>query len=672
MTKIIRSGITATLLFGLWCSFAPSAASQAPPKASAKKPAATAAGTPDEQVPPEEKRKRKDWSDSMQRKAAPKKGCFNAAYPSTEWKEVPCVKAPNIPAPPRHGPRPAVVGNANDIAAGAPSGHITQAIGHFENVTNVTSESGPIGNAGPSIANAYTLQINTDFFSGSSACAGSPNAGCTGWEQWVYWNTGPGAGSASMQYWLVSYNANCPAGQGWNQVPVLGTSCFKNSNNAVSVPTQPITNMANWTFTGTATSTGDSVTMSTGTNAFTANGDNVVAASTAWTIAEFNIFGAGGDNSGKGGTASFNAGASSNTRTEIIYGGTNAPNCLAQGFTAEKNNLSFGPTAPAATAPGPAVIFQESIAGGATSNCAAASTIGDTHLRTFSGLFYDFQASGDFTLAEVGRDFSVQTRQVSGAPTWPDATVNKAVAARFGTTQVVVCLANPGRNEGGPGIHVDGKLTTVDDGQTLELPGGVGIARRGNVYQLTSESGDSVRATVNSTWIDVDVGLGRWPSSVHGLIANPNGNVNQIETRDGNVLTNPFNFNDLYHRFADSWRVSSDASMLSACNGEKAIEVGIPRRPFYAADLESGIRDKAQGVCTAAGVKPGPLLDACTLDVAVIGQDAAAKVYVDAIPPVAVGTVVGGGGGILEKWWWLLLLLLAIIVLVWLLIRKKP
>ena len=664
--KILRFRVAAMLLFGLFSTYASSGAPKVPPQERPKTAAAA-----EEQVSPEEKAQRKDWNDSMLRKPAPKKGCFNAAYPSTEWKEVTCVKAPNIPTPPRHGPRPAVVGNSNDIAAKAPSGHITQAIGHFENVTNVTSESGPIGNTGPSVANAYTLQINTDFFTGSSACSGSPNTGCQGWEQWVYWNTGPGNGSASMQYWLISYNANCPPNKGWIQVPVLGTSCYKNSAKAVSVPSQPITNMGKWTLTGSATSTGDSVAMSTGTNVYTANGDNVVAASSAWTIAEFNIFGPGGDTSGNGSIATFNAGASSNTRTEIIYGDTKAPKCVAQGFTAEKNNLSFGPTAPAATAPGPAVIFQESIAGGATSNCAAASTIGDTHLRTFSGLFYDFQAAGDFTLAEVGRDFTVQTRQVSGAPTWPDATVNKAVAARFGKTQVAVCLLPPGRDEGAA-IHVDGTLTPVADGQTLELPGGVGIARQGNVYQLTSEGGDSMRATVNPTWIDVAVGLGTWPSSVHGLIANPNGNVNQIAARDGFVLTNPFNFNDLYHRFADSWRVSGEGSMLSVCNTGKSIEVGIPKRPFYATDLEQGIRAKAQGVCTAAGVKAGPLHDACTLDVAVIGNDLAAKVFVDQLPPAAVGTTTGGGGGIFEKWWWFFLLLLLIILLLWFLMRKKP
>lgn len=673
--QVLRPAVTTTLLFGLFCALTPFAATQTPPKPTPDKPTATAGGQ-QEQVSPEEMKKRKDWGDQMLRKPAPKKGCFDAAYPSTEWKEVACVKAPNIPSIPRHGARPAVVGNNNDISAQAPSGHITQAIGHFENVTNVTSEQGPIANAGASLADTYTLQINTDFFTGSTACAGSPNPNCLGWEQWIYWNT-PGncancTRSASMQYWLVSYNANCPAGQGWNQVPVLGTSCFKNSTNAVAVPNQPITNMANWRLTGTATATGDSISMFDGTMAHTTNGDNAVAASTAWTIAEFNIFGYGGDTNGNGGTASFNAGASTDTRTEIIYGGTAAPNCVAQGFTAEMNNLSFGPTAPAATQPGPAVIFEESRAGGATSNCAAASTIGDTHLRTFKGLFYDFQAAGDFTLAEVDPDFSVQTRQVSGAPTWPNATVNKAVAARFGKTQVALCLAPTGSNQPAY-VHVDGKLTQVDDGKTLELPGGVGLARQNNVYQLTSEGGDSVQATINPGWIGVVVGLGRWPTPVHGLIANPDGNVNHIQTRDGFVLATPFNFDDLYHRFADSWRVTERESMLSACNGEKPIEVRIPTQPFYDKDLEPEVRQKAQGVCTAAGVKPGALFEACTLDVAVIGKDDAAKVFVNAIPPVAVGTVTAGGGGILKDWWWLwLLLLLLLILILWLLRRKKP
>jgi hypothetical protein len=115
-----------TLLIALLYAHASFAAPQPPPKP--KAPAAA-----NEQVALEEAKRRKGWSDSMLKKAAPKKGCFNAAYPKTEWQEVPCVAAPNIPMIPRHGPRPLVVGNNNDISAGAPSGSITQAIGHFDN-----------------------------------------------------------------------------------------------------------------------------------------------------------------------------------------------------------------------------------------------------------------------------------------------------------------------------------------------------------------------------------------------------------------------------------------------------------------------------------------------------------------------------------------------------------
>lgn len=666
--KGVRLAATAALLTGLCSIFAASAQTRTPP------PPSSAASTASRPGSPEEIKRWRDWSISIMRKPAPRKGCFAAAFPATEWREVACGPARNIPMIPKNGPRPQVVGNSNDISALAPSGHISQAIGHFENVTNVTSESGPIGNSGPSIANAYTLQINTNFFGGTAVCTASPNPGCQGWEQFVYENDGSN-GYAYIQYWIIAYNATCPAGQSWNQIALYGgTYCWKNnSGGSVSVPNQPITNMANWTFSGQVSATGDSVTMSTGTMAYTRNGDNAVDAANGWTTAEFNIFGDGGNSSG-GGTATFNAGASADARTQIFYGDRNAPTCVAQGFTAEMNNLSFGPTAPAATAPGPAVIFTESIAGGAMSNCAAAVTIGDTHLRTFNGLFYDFQASGDFTLAEVAPNFEVQTRQASGAPTWPDASVNKAVAARFGKTRVALCAAPAGESPAAQ-VFVDGTSTPVDDGKMLELPEGAVLYRRGNTYLMAGAEGDSLRATVNAygtnTWIDVDVGLGRWPSAVKGLLANVNGNVNQIAARDNVVLQSPFKFDAFYHHFTDSWRVDAAQSLLSVCDGGKPVERGIPKRPFYARDLDRTVRAKAAAVCAAAGVKDERLLEACTLDVAVIGRDEAARVYVGAILPVAIGTIVAEEPGGFHKPWLWLLALVAIAVIVWLLMRRR-
>jgi hypothetical protein len=157
-----------------------------------------------------------------------------------------------------------------------------------------------------------------------------------------------------------------------------------------------------------------------------------------------------------------------------------------------------------------------------------------------------------------------------------------------------------------------------------------------------------VRAEVNPTWINVAVGLGHWPAKVAGLFANANGDVNQIETRDGVVLRNPFPFEDLYHRYADSWRVPATGSLLSVCGDQ--VERGIPRKPFYASDLDPRTRDRTRGLCAGAGVKAGALLDACTLDVAVIGNDQAAKVFLGTPSPIAISITQSGPSAPTFRW----------------------
>lgn len=673
MTKLLRVLTAASLLTAFLSPYANAAQTDGTDGVGTS-PFAESKAT--QQLAPEELERRDAWRNYMRVTPKPKKGCFTAAYPKTEWQEVPCTAAPPYPMLPRQGVRPLVVGNGDDISAqSSTTGFISTTTGSFDSVTGVTSESSPIGNTGSPVANAYTLQINTDFMT-STACSGSPNTGCRGWEQFVFANDGS-AGAAFIQYWLIRYNTTCPSG--WTQFSFTSSTdiyCYRNNSlGAVAVPNQPISNLGQLSLTGSVSATGDSVTVSTGTNVYSVAGDNSVNAAASWRTAEFNIFGYGGNSSG-GGAATFNSGSTIVPRTRIIYGSTNAPVCVAQGFTGETNNLSFGPSAPSATAPGPAVIFSQSSAGGAASNCAAAATIGDTHLATFNGLFYDFQATGDFVLAQVDPDFIVQTRQVSGAPTWPDASVNSAVATQMGNTKIALCLGRQGGDEGPARLVVDGKPTVVGDGKSLSLPDGVDIWHTGNVYTFWSQGGHSVRATVNPTWINVSVGLGRWPVTVQGLLANANGNVNQIATRDGAVLTNPFAFADLYHRYADSWRVPAEASLLSPC-GDKNIERSIPGRTFYAKDLDPKLAERTRAVCVAAGMKPGPLLDACTLDVAVIGNDLAAKVFVTAHAPVIEGITMpsptqgGEGGKPCPSVWWLVIIIIVLILVIIVILRKK-
>lgn len=647
----------------------------------------TAAATP--QVGAEqatrEKAARDTWRKQLLIVPKPKNGCFTAAYPEKTWREIKCK--PSTPHK-LYLPRRGGMSQIDTVGGGGPTdfsatvtGHISVAEGMFDSVTGVTSTG------------AYTLQLNSAPFT-TSTCSGSPApANCSGWEQFVY----PSGGGAFIQYWLLTYgpagtmcptppHASCAANtsysDGWCPFqfsPTGSVYCVVNSANEAPAPAAAMTALGTLTLSGAAGSgaTNDSIAMTVSGTPYSATGSNYFPdLGTQWQEAEFNVFGDGG-----GSQATFNPGTSMQVRTEVLSGTTDGPGCHLQSWTGETSNLSLVNSPPPSPAPlpAPALVFSQSnpAAAGAAASCADAVSIGDTHLTTLGGLLYDFQAAGDFTLAEVAPQFEVQARQVSGAPVWPNASVNRAIAARFGNTRVAICSAPSGTDQRAR-LFVDSKATDVADGTTLLFAGGGGIRRRGNVYYLVGEDGDSVSATLNSyggtNWIDVKVGLGRWPSEVKGLIANPKGNVNQLATRDDVVLTNPFKFDEFYHHYADSWRVGARTSLLSVCNGDAAVESRIPTQTFYARDLEPRVRERAVAVCNAAGVRPGPMLDACTLDVAVIGQDAAAQVFVGAKNPVAVGTITGGepgkgaGGSVFKKWWWLLLLL--ILLFLWLLMRR--
>jgi hypothetical protein len=584
-------------------------------------------------IPPlssEEFKRQEEWRNAITAKPQPRKGCFTAKFPSLEWQEIPCVNGPDYPMAPRSGIVPETVGNGDDIAAQAPSGIISSAIGSFDTLTNVTSESGPIANAGTSNPDTYTLQINTDFFQ-TSVCSTSPNSNCRGWEQFIFENN-PSNHRAFIQYWLINFDTTCPANFQTFPTSAGHNHCVQLSNLSGAVPTTavPVTNLRQVTLTGAASSGADSITMTISGTAFSRAGDNSVNASSGWNIAEFNILGDGGDSSGVGGTATFNTNASLVTRIRINYGGTAAPLCVAQGFTAEKNNLSFGPSAPVGPQPGPAVIFTESTAGGAPANCAASTSVGDTHLTTLSGLLYDFQATGDFELLQTKSGFVVQNRQVSGAPNWPNAAVNSVIAAQLGKTQVAVCLA-PRK------VVVDGKMLPLRQGQVELLADGTQISLRGNSYLIRGASGDWVKADVNTGYIDVRVGLGQWPIEAQGLLVSANSDPTQVATREGTVLKIPFAFEEFYQRYGQSWRVKPADSMLNVCGEAK--ESKLPAKPFYAKDLDPQIAKRVKAVCSEAGVKDGPLFDACMIDVAFTGKKSAAKIHATTRPPVEVGVI---------------------------------
>jgi hypothetical protein len=559
-------------------------------------------------VSKEDRRKIAAWRKSMARVRLPHKGCFKTSYPNTEWHEVPCTAAPERSYPPR---LLYTVGSAVDFSA-VVAGHIASATGSFDAV-NVTSEN----NSGS--PDTYSLQLNSEYFV-SPACAGSANPNvCKGWQQFIYSTT---LASAFIEYWLIDYAAPCPAG--WSTVSV---HCVKNST-AIPVAAEPIANLTQLSLTGTASAGGsDTLMISTSNGDLSAMyQDDELSLAQGWKLAEFGIFGDGG-----GSDATFNAGATMAVRTTVDDGTLSAPTCVLEGFTSETNNLNLVPPCCPYGGAFPAVVFWLSNNPGATSSCVGGTSIGDTHLTNFNGLFYDFQASGDFLLAETNPDFVVQTRQKSGAPAWPNASVNKAVAMKLGDTRAAVCL-DPIR------LVIDGQQTALENDKSLALPTGVHVARSGNVFLFTRPSSESVRAEVNSGYINVSVDLGSAPQAkVYGLLGNANGNMGEddLATRNRVVLAQPLSFADLYHPYADSWRVAPRESLLSRLCGDRDVESGIPQTRFYAQDLDARDYERARSVCTEAGVRDETLLDACTIDVTVIGTRDAARVFARMRPPRA-------------------------------------
>jgi hypothetical protein len=623
VTKAFGIVALASVLAGLLWSSAASAQTATPPAAQPPKAPISAQSL-------------EAWRATMARTPKPQNGCFTAAYPSTEWKEVPCAAPRPRPFPPAAGQRPLTVGNSTDWTANSATGAISQAIGSFDSVTGVTSETDSDAGA----ANTFSLQLNTNRFTTSNC---SSSATCVGWQQFLFSTNGctNAQGTvpcAFMQYWMIFYNQACPTGWNTNNPPsppwpANTTNCWKNGTNGAVVPAQTIAGLSNMILTGTAAANGnDTVTISVGNppNAQGVGGaDNILNLAAGWQVAEFNIFGDCCNSQ-----ANLNNGSTLVVRLQVNEGAKLAPTCVQAGFTGETNNLNLVGTptiVPQTTLP--AIVFTESNApGGTPASCATSQ--GDTHLTTFAGTHYDFQAAGDFVLAQSDPDFIVQNRQASGAPTWPNAAVNKAVATQMGKTVVAVCVA-PTR------LVIDGKLKSLADGQSLALPDGVTVSRSGTTFDVRRKNGDSVRAEVNhiaqplNDWINVSVGLGDMSLApkVRGLLGNPNGDINEIATRTGTVLKEPVSFDDLYNRYGDSWRAPPD--LLTLCNDPK-VTAGNPAKPFYATDLNADQRERAQAICKAAGVKNAALLDDCILDVTVLGGAAAAKVFAQAPSPVAV------------------------------------
>jgi hypothetical protein len=310
------------------------------------------------------------WQAAISHVRQPGSGCYRASYPSMRWRAVKCVAAPKIPLVPvplsrsaRPG-APQTVGDGTDYSA-VVSGLISRAAGTFTNVSSGITEKGQPGGSGSQTANAFSLQLNSQFFTGSPACAKSSDpSGCQAWQQFVYTYETRSTGYIFMQYWLINYDATCPSG--WF---TYSTDCYTNSN-AATVSTVTAAELATVSLTGSAASGGqDGVSLAVGSGKATSvtNSDSKVDLAANWNTAEWGVYGDGG-----GSEANFGASTTLEAQTVLTATSTSAPSCVEEGFTGETNNLKLTTTPALGTESSPTMATRQTNGSSGTASCAVA------------------------------------------------------------------------------------------------------------------------------------------------------------------------------------------------------------------------------------------------------------------------------------------------------------
>jgi hypothetical protein len=307
------------------------------------------------------------WQQALAQPPGLGRGCYQASYPSLQWQATACNAAPAMPLEPVAVSTPAsaaptlTVGNGTDYSAQV-TGTISSATGSFADVSPGITETGQVGGRGAQIANTFSLQLNTEFFS-TPACSGSTDPSkCQGWQQFVYLTN---VNEVFMQYWLINYDNTCPSD--WFSYE---DDCYTNSPASV-LSDGPITaaDLTTTTLTGSASASGkDEVTLSFGGQAVSVtNPGSVLDLAPQWNTTEFDIFGDGG-----GGEAYFGANTTLEAQTTLSSSSESAPTCVEEGFTAETNNLSLTHTPTIATQVLPTMVSEQTDTSPTTPSCATA------------------------------------------------------------------------------------------------------------------------------------------------------------------------------------------------------------------------------------------------------------------------------------------------------------
>ncbi|MGE5828633.1 MAG: VWD domain-containing protein [Micromonosporaceae bacterium] len=251
--------------------------------------------------------------------------------------------------------------------------------------------------------------------------------------------------------------------------------------------------------------------------------------------------------------------------------------------------------------------------GGCSVSCAIGS--GDPHLKTYDGLWYDFQAVGEFVLTLASADdlqIQARTKAPQGLRT---VSLFSAVAADVAGDRVGIYRVPTGLQLRIGGASATGSRSLPHGGAVEVFDDGSVDVRWPDGSVLTVHPSGARALTVMADLAQARRG------KVSGLFGNFDGQVaGDAAVRDGAAIS-PTTYDDLYPKYADSWRVTQATSLFDYESGQSTATLtdrSMPERPIAAKDLPN--RATAEAICRQAGVTERAPLEGCILDVGLTGD----------------------------------------------------
>jgi hypothetical protein len=190
-------------------------------------------------------------------------------------------------------------------------------------------------------------------------------------------------------------------------------------------------------------------------------------------------------------------------------------------------------------------------------------------------------------------------------------------------------------------VRVDGAPVALN--AELPLPGGGSLLPLQRAYLVKWPGGEQMHVRVVDGQLDVMMHMARTANRhFTGLLGNGDRDPdNDIALRDGTVLPQPVKADDLYGRFAESWRITQVESLFDYSAGRGTADFtdrAFPSQSTSAAQLSSSAHAAAVKLCSDLGVVMPAMLNACALDYAVSKDPGVIRAYQGMPAPVAVNS----------------------------------